>query len=157
MNPRQSFSGGISSHNAHPQGFRPDFASGLAGGINQQPEDSLVKTQPNSPPGRDLHDSPEASFGRHAHAKCRACANPKTGAPPMPTGKNPPVSLWAKLHFVLFASMCVVGAAVIVDTWPFPLNFILGALAIVLPFALAIRRHRSLVKAKHHGAMGSVS
>jgi len=77
--------------------------------------------------------------------------------PPRAAGKGPPAGLWAKLHFVLFASMCVAGAAVIVDTGPFPLNFILGAFAIMLPSALVIRRHRSLAKAKRNDAMGSVS
>lgn len=75
----------------------------------------------------------------------------------MPPRKVPAAGLWAKLHFALFVSMCIFGAAVIVDTGPFPLNFALGATAIILPLALVTRRSRLAAKTKHYGAMGRVS
>lgn len=67
------------------------------------------------------------------------------------------MTIWPKLHFALFVSMCVFGAAVVIDTGPFPLNFVLGAASIALPLVLVIRRSRSMAKTKHYGAVGRVS
>jgi len=104
-----------------------------------------------------MRDPARAFSEWRAHKKCPACARARADAPPRAAGRIPPAGLWAKLHFVLFASMCVAGAAVIIDTGPFPLNFVLGAFAIVLPSALVIRRHRSLARARRNDAVGSVS
>lgn len=71
-------------------------------------------------------------------------------------GKGSHSDPWPKLHFALFVSMCVFGAAVVIDTGPFPLNFVLGATTLILPLALVIRRSRLMAKTNHHGAMGRV-
>lgn len=59
------------------------------------------------------------------------------------TGQTPPTGTRDKIHFVLFVSMCVIGAVVFIDTGPFPFNFIFGAFAIILPIALVAKRRRS--------------
>lgn len=91
-----------------------------------------------------------------ARKACPMCSGAKTEGAPGPSGQIPPVGIWPKLHFALFVSMCVLGAAVIVDTGPFPLNIALGAASIILPLALVVRRSRSMEKSKHYGAMGRV-
>jgi len=85
------------------------------------------------------------------------CSNRKTRKPSRLASKSPPATLGERLYFVLFVSMCVFGAAVIVDTGPFPLNYVFGATAIVLPMALVIKRQRRLEKAQHNDVVGSIS
>lgn len=94
---------------------------------------------------------------RPAHTRCPVCSRHKARRPPRPDGNVTRVSLGTRLHFALFVLMCAVGAAAIVDTGPFPLNYAFGAVAIILPFAIVIKRQRSLDKAKHNDSMGRVS
>lgn len=94
---------------------------------------------------------------RPVHKAGRARKSPRAGAPSGNADSAPPPGLGAKLYFVLFVSMCVFGAAVAVDTGPFPLNFIFGALMVTLPLALFIKGRRSAANAKNNDAVGRVS
>lgn len=133
----------------------------LASDPGLQPDDALTKSKPFSRPRRLAYQnySRRKPYLAPTHAACPVCNSPRTRpnkkVSPTAAGKNAPVSLAAKLHFVLFVSMCIAGAAVFVDTGPFPLNLVFGAFAASLPFALVVKRHRSGTRLpKRNNALG---
>ena len=144
LTPRADFTKGLAGHPTHLQNPSPNAAS-PAGGASQNPNGSLDDGQLDlSPqqPGRKTGIHGE--FYRQAPpTRCPVCASSTAGNFSKAPGKALPVGLADKIHFMLFVSMCIVGAAVMVDTGPFPFNFVFGTLVAILPFVLVIKRHRS--------------
>lgn len=131
--------------------IRLDFSSRITGsflssakGSGAKPDGDKAKTSPDpsslntarpNPFRRVQIQPPHTTFLDHK--------SPNAESPPRPTGKSPPTGTRDKIHFVLFVSMCAIGAVTFIDTGPFPFNFIFGAFATALPIALVVKRRIS--------------
>lgn len=131
--------------------IRLDFSSRITGsflssakGSGAKPDGDKAKTSPDpsslntarpNPFRRVQIQPPHTTFLEHK--------SPNAESPPRPTGKSPPTGTRDKIHFVLFVSMCIIGAVTFIDTGPFPFNFIFGAFATALPIALVVKRRIS--------------